>query len=37
MLSIPLFISFLPNSDPIAFDTSSSPAFAKLEANPLPI
>ena len=36
MLSIPLFISLLPNSDPIAFEHSSSPTFAKFEANPLP-
>ena len=36
MLSIPLFINFLPNSELIASDPSSNPAFAGFEASPLP-
>ena len=33
---MPLFINFLPNSEPKGFDPSSNPAFAKFEPNPLP-
>ena len=36
MLSIPLFISFLPMSDPKAFDPRSKPAFIRLDPSPLP-
>ena len=36
MLSMPLFINLLPNSEPKAFDPSSNPAFARFEASPLP-
>ena len=36
MLSIPLFINLLPKSEPIAFDTSSNPAFARFDASSLP-
>ena len=36
MLSIPLFINLLPKSELIAFDPNSNPAFARIEANPLP-
>ena len=36
MLSISLFISFLPMSDPKAFDPRSKPAFTRLDPSPLP-
>ena len=36
MLSIPLFISFLPTEEFIAFDPSWKPNFAKFSSSPLP-
>ena len=35
LLSMPLFINFLQNSEPKAFDPSSRPTFARLDARPL--
>ena len=37
ILSMPLFISFLPNSEPKALDPRSNPAFTKSEPSPLPV
>ena len=36
ILSMPLFINFLTNSEPKAFNPSSRPTFARLDARPLP-
>ena len=36
MLSIPLFIGFLPNSEPTAFDSRSNPALIRFLASPFP-
>ena len=36
MLSIPLFINFFPNSEPIAFEPRSGPALIRFEAIPFP-
>ena len=36
MLSIPLFINFFPNSEPIAFDPRSNPALIRFEPSPFP-
>ena len=36
MLSIPLFINLLPESELTVFDPSSNPAFARFDASPLP-
>ena len=36
ILSIPLFIIFFPNSDPIAFDPRSNPALIRFDPSPFP-
>ena len=37
ILSMPLFISFLPDSEPNAFAPRSNPAFTKFEPSPIPV